>query len=46
MLNVVFIPSVSGGLGHVTRTIKLARAPERADPSLRISYVLAEPVRG
>ena len=41
-LNVVFIPSVSGGLGHVTRTVKLARALERADPSLRISYVLDE----
>lgn len=41
-LNVVFIPSVSGGLGHVTRTLKLARALERADPRLRISYVLDE----
>ena len=41
-LNVVFIPSVSGGLGHVARTLKLARALERADPSLRISYVLDE----
>ncbi len=39
-LNVVFIPSVSGGLGHVTRTLKLARALERADPTLRVSYVL------
>ena len=41
-INLVFIPSVSGGLGHVTRTVKLARALERADPSLRISYVLDE----
>lgn len=41
-LNVVFIPSVSGGLGHVARTLKLARGLERADPSLRISYVLSE----
>src|SRR5688572_12312398 len=40
--NVVFMPSVSGGLGHITRTVKLARALERADPSLRISYVLFE----
>lgn len=41
-LNVVMIPSVSGGMGHVTRTLKLARALERADPSLRISYALDE----
>ena len=41
-LNVVCIPSASGGIGHVTRTLKLARALERADPSLRISYVLDE----
>ena len=41
-VNLVFIPSVSGGLGHVGRTLKLARALERADPTLRISYVLDE----
>ncbi len=41
-VNLVFIPSVSGGLGHVGRTLKLARALERADPSLRVSYVLDE----
>ena len=41
-INVVFVPSVSGGLGHVTRTVKLARALERADPRLRISYALSE----
>ena len=41
-LNVVMIPSVSGGMGHVTRTLKLARALERAEPSLRISYALDE----
>ncbi|MGI8476511.1 MAG: hypothetical protein ACR2OO_09105 [Thermomicrobiales bacterium] len=41
-LNVVMIPSVSGGLGHVARSLKLARALERADPSLRISYALDE----
>lgn len=41
-INVVFIPSVSGGLGHVTRTLKLARALERADAGLRIAYVLDE----
>jgi hypothetical protein len=41
-LHVAFVPSVSGGLGHVTRTLKLARALERADPRLRITYVLDE----
>ena len=41
-LNVAFIPSVSGGLGHVTRTLKIARALERADASLNICYVLSE----
>ena len=41
-VNVVFIPSVSGGLGHVARTLKLARGLERVNPSLRISYVLDE----
>ena len=40
-VNVVFIPNVRGGLGHVGRTLRLARALERADPSLRISYVLS-----
>ena len=41
-VNVVLIPSVSGGLGHVARALKLARALERADPTLRFSWVLDE----
>lgn len=41
-VNVAFIPSVSGGLGHVGRTLSLARGLEQADPSLRIRYVLDE----
>lgn len=41
-VNVMIIPSVSGGLGHVTRTLKLARGLERADPALRIIYGLDE----
>ncbi len=41
-LNIALIPSVSGGLGHVGRTLKLARGLERADPTLRICYVLDE----
>jgi hypothetical protein len=39
---VAFIPSVSGGLGHVTRTAKLARELGRADPSLALCFVLPE----
>lgn len=38
--HVVFIPSVSGGLGHVARTLRLARAMERLCPTLSIEYVL------
>lgn len=41
-VHVVFVPSVSGGLGHITRTVKVARALERADPTLRVSFVLDE----
>ena len=41
-LNVAVIPSVSGGLGHISRTLKLARALHDADPSLHICYVLSE----
>jgi glycosyltransferase involved in cell wall biosynthesis len=37
---VVFIPSVSGGLGHVGRTLRLARELERQRPGIRIQYVL------
>jgi hypothetical protein len=33
---------VSGGLGHVTRLAKLARALKRTDPSLRLCFVLSE----
>lgn len=40
-LNVVFIPSVSGGLGHLTRATMLARALAAADPSLHISFALS-----
>ena len=41
-LNIVLIPSVSGGLGHITRSVKLARALEQADPRLRMAYALDE----
>jgi len=38
--HIVFIPSVSGGLGHVTRTLRLARAMEQLQSNLSIEYVL------
>lgn len=38
--HVVFIPSVSGGLGHVTRTLRLARAMQQLRSDLAIEYVL------
>ena len=34
------IPSVSGGIGHISRTAALARALWRIDPSLEIEYLL------
>ncbi len=37
---IVFIPSVSGGLGHITRTLRLARELERQRDDLCIEYVL------
>jgi len=39
---VVVVPSASGGLGHVARTLKLMRALEAADPCLRLIYGLDE----
>ena len=37
---VVMIPSVSGGIGHISRTASLARALWRIDPTLEIDYLL------
>ena len=34
------IPSVSGGIGHISRTATLARALKRLDPSVQVEYVL------
>ena len=39
---VALIPSVSGGLGHVTRLAKLAHALSAADRSLSLCFVLPE----
>jgi len=41
-VKVAFIPSVSGGFGHVTRAAKLLRGLELADPSLAFCFVLSE----
>ena len=39
-MNIVMLPSVSGGIGHISRTATLARALQRLDPSVRIEYLL------
>lgn len=38
--HIVFIPSVSGGIGHITRTLRLAREIQRLRPEVTIEYVL------
>ena len=37
---VVLIPSVSGGIGHISRCAALARALRRRDPTVMIEFVL------
>jgi len=37
---IVMIPSVSGGIGHISRTATLARALRRLDPTVEVEYVL------
>ncbi|MGG5824069.1 hypothetical protein [Falsiroseomonas sp. HW251] len=39
-MKVVMLPSVSGGIGHISRTGALARALRRLDPRVEIDYVL------
>ncbi len=39
-MQVVLIPSVGGGIGHISRTATLARAMLRLDPNLQISFLL------
>ncbi len=39
-MNVVMVPSASGGIGHISRTATLARALRRLDPTVHIEYVL------
>ena len=37
---VVMIPSVSGGIGHISRTAALARALQRLDPRVEVEFLL------
>jgi hypothetical protein len=37
---VVMIPSVAGGIGHISRTAALARALQRLDPGVDVEYLL------
>lgn len=39
-LRVAMLPSVSGGIGHISRTVALARALQRADPRVEVEFVL------
>lgn len=39
-MNVIMIPSVTGGLGHIGRTAALARAIARIAPHAKIEYLL------
>ncbi len=37
---VMMIPSVSGGIGHISRTATLARALQKLDPQVEVDYLL------
>ena len=39
-IRVVMIPSVSGGIGHISRTAALARALQRLDPAVEVEFLL------
>lgn len=39
-MNVVLIPSVSGGIGHISRTATLARMLRKIDPSVQVEFLL------
>ena len=40
VMKVVMIPSVAGGIGHISRTSALARALRKLDPSVEVEYLL------
>ena len=37
---IIMVPSVSGGIGHISRTATLARAIRALDPAVEVEYVL------
>ena len=39
-MNVVLIPSVAGGIGHISRAATLARMLQRLDPTVNVEYLL------
>lgn len=39
-MHIILIPSVEGGIGHISRTSTLARAMLKLDPTLTFSFVL------
>ncbi|MBV8890315.1 MAG: hypothetical protein JO267_01930 [Alphaproteobacteria bacterium] len=39
-LRVVIVPSVTGGIGHISRSAALARALQRLDPGVEVEFVL------
>ena len=39
-MNVMMIPSVDGGMGHIARTATLARMLIRLDPTVKVEYLL------
>ena len=39
-MNVIMMPSVSGGIGHISRTSALARMLKKLDPTVHVEYVL------
>ncbi|MDQ3195912.1 MAG: hypothetical protein M3Q32_05965 [Pseudomonadota bacterium] len=40
MLKVTMLPSVAGGIGHISRTASLARALRQLEPGVGVDYVL------
>jgi hypothetical protein len=39
-MRVIMLPSVAGGIGHISRTATLARTLQRLDPTVQVEYVL------
>jgi hypothetical protein len=39
-MNIIMMPSVAGGIGHISRTSALARMLKKLDPTVHVEYVL------